>query len=674
MEGYNNNSKICGILNIGNNCYLNSGLQIIASCNELIDEINKYDSYKYDNYKYNNYKYNKNIVKLLKDAFKELLCVGTYDPREFIKYFCKINTDFTIGTQCCSQTFIRTLIGNINQECIDNKFDLIYNNNQYKYPKSNDNYCKQYEKFIEKLYPESKAQSLFSGITKSESKGKCPHCQEKIEKYSFNYFIDQIIYLDDFKGEHKFSEILNANIGIPSNLIIDCPKCNNEINLKQDTKFIKLPNILIFTLERYHGFHNIVSIIPDKLEMNKYIDKSLNIDNTSYELFAINIRFGSTEDYGHEICQVKRNDRWYEINDRKGVEIKNISHFDSSYGLFYRLKNKNINEININDKNEIIQKENDIIKITNHTKKYQKEEDKKENDNINPINNIDNIEPIKNIDNNREYGIQKIYLCNEVIISIIKKEDKDNFNNILRMLNTKYSELTESKCSESKILEIIEELKNIGTKSEDINKYFDKCNHGELFNYLKSNMIFPQTKLYSKYTIIWKNYFEGWCPKCGHKLYSENYDNNICFDIVLKINKTKCKFQDVLDFNISKNPINGKCTKKFHNINYNKKIFPLKLPDILIFTLNRKTNNGNKIEVYPNETIEIKKYLDKGNKYLTKITYKLIAVNIFKDKKIGYEYNIYINNRWYIIKNDIKTETSKPDYSNSSYALFYKKL
>ena len=35
---YNNsyNQDICGIINLGNNCYLNSGLQILASCRELV--------------------------------------------------------------------------------------------------------------------------------------------------------------------------------------------------------------------------------------------------------------------------------------------------------------------------------------------------------------------------------------------------------------------------------------------------------------------------------------------------------------------------------------------------------------------------------------------------------------------------------------------------------------
>lgn len=35
-----------GIINYGNNCYLNSGLQILASCNQLVKELEKYMNIK----------------------------------------------------------------------------------------------------------------------------------------------------------------------------------------------------------------------------------------------------------------------------------------------------------------------------------------------------------------------------------------------------------------------------------------------------------------------------------------------------------------------------------------------------------------------------------------------------------------------------------------------------
>ena len=69
--------------------------------------------------------------------------------------------------------------------------------------------------------------------------------------------------------------------------------------------------------------------------MKKFIDNSVNESNTKYELFAINIRYDSTRDFGHEICQIKRNFEWYEINDIKSYK-REIKHNKNSYTLFYR--------------------------------------------------------------------------------------------------------------------------------------------------------------------------------------------------------------------------------------------------------------------------------------------------------------------------------------------------
>ena len=71
--------------------------------------------------------------------------------------------------------------------------------------------------------------------------------------------------------------------------------------------------------------------------MKEYIDTSVNLGNSKYSLFAINIEFGKSNDFGHEIYQVKRNGQWYEINDSntyiKSREYKTIlmAHFIKDY-------------------------------------------------------------------------------------------------------------------------------------------------------------------------------------------------------------------------------------------------------------------------------------------------------------------------------------------------------
>ena len=320
MKDYQNKEiNLCKIKNYGNNCYLNSGLQILVSCKIFVEELKKYNT-------------NKILTNLTKQAIHKLLNEKNYDPKELLIYFSRINNEFTL-VQSCSQNFIRTLLKNLNYELLLTNENLILENKQYK-PKSENEYDK-YISFIisNKIFPESSLLSIFSGMTKSHSKSICRYCNESIEEFSFCYFIDQIMYLDNNKYICNFSDVLKNNFE-KNNLIMNCPKCSKEININEETKIIKLPEILIFTLERYQGEYNEVEIIPDEyIDMRNYVDTFFI--ETKYELIAINIRIGKHKNFGHEICQVKRQGKWFELNDEK-VDKKIKSYNNYSYGLFYK--------------------------------------------------------------------------------------------------------------------------------------------------------------------------------------------------------------------------------------------------------------------------------------------------------------------------------------------------
>ena len=278
------------------------------------------------------YNTNKILTYLTKQAIHKLLNEKNYDPKELLIYFSRINNEFTL-VQSCSQNFIRTLLKNLNYELLLTNENLILENKQYK-PKSENEYDK-YISFIisNKIFPESSLLSIFSGMTKSHSKSICRYCNESIEEFSFCYFIDQIMYLDNNKYICNFSDVLKNNFE-KNNLIMNCPKCSKEININEETKIIKLPEILIFTLERYQGEYNEVEIIPDEyIDMRNYVDTFFI--ETKYELIAINIRIGKQKNFGHEICQVKRQGKWFELNDEK-VDKKIKSYNNYSYGLFYK--------------------------------------------------------------------------------------------------------------------------------------------------------------------------------------------------------------------------------------------------------------------------------------------------------------------------------------------------
>lgn len=114
----------------------------------------------------------------MNDAINTFLHNSIYNPYEFISYFCNKNKDFIRGMQDGSQNFIRTLIRNINEEKFQNErlnSEFIIKTENLTYKPNNKKEEEKYKKFIEgnDLFPHSRAMSIFSGITKFHSYGKC---------------------------------------------------------------------------------------------------------------------------------------------------------------------------------------------------------------------------------------------------------------------------------------------------------------------------------------------------------------------------------------------------------------------------------------------------------------------------------------------------------------------
>ena len=165
-----------GLINIGNNCYLNAGLQILSRCYPLVKVLLE-----------SNYQEDK-LMKLFVEAMVTLLFNKDkiYDPTEFIKCFCERNEDFTPGKPQCSQDFVRTILRNINETFEKNVMYEYYNPSEEEEKKMYESlilknnirfedYCPNtteennaYKKFISqnKIISESKAYSIFSGILK----------------------------------------------------------------------------------------------------------------------------------------------------------------------------------------------------------------------------------------------------------------------------------------------------------------------------------------------------------------------------------------------------------------------------------------------------------------------------------------------------------------------------
>lgn len=75
-----------------------------------------------------------------------------------------------------------------------------------------------------------------------------------------------------------------------------------KIKLKIEKKFIKLGEILIFTLEN----KNVKFQPKEIIDLKNYEDDSLKDEKTTYELFAINIRLDIKDNCKHQIYKIKK--------------------------------------------------------------------------------------------------------------------------------------------------------------------------------------------------------------------------------------------------------------------------------------------------------------------------------------------------------------------------------
>ena len=618
---FNSNSKrkICGIKNLGRNCYLNAGLQIIASCEEFIKELNKI-------------KNENGILSYIKDAIYSLLTNEFYDPSRFIDYFCSQNLDFVKGIENCSQTFIRTLINNINSDCLKYKDNNIVLKNEL-YNDLSSKYYDKYNKFIEsnKIYPESKILSIFSGITIYNSKGKCYYCNGEIDNCSFNNFIDLNLYLDEIYYNCNFSNVLDTNLSKGNELIMKCPKCKKEISIKEETKLIKFPEIFIFTLERYQGETNNVEIKPDEIiYMQKYKDENVIIDFDYYELFAINIRFGRNADFGHEICQVKRNGFWYEIDDWNSKLIKKPSYYDYSYGLFYK-KKKISPDSYINAGIEILSLFNELIT------------------------------ELRNFKMNPNYNSNLLNL----VLDVIGKNKKYEANDL-----TKIPFIEKVNNSQEFIIHLInfinDEFMRLNFNIIDLNI---STNLNQNFNEYKS---IKESQAKSIFSFILKNNLKGYCDRCRKNINTFTFTHDIQLIFFLGKNKSAyyyipSLFEDNLNY-ISSDDICPECKK---NIKLEIVKQFTKLPEYLIFSIDRNNETNNKIEIKLEPTLEIEKFIDISlkEKY---IKYELVAINI-KDNN-QYYCDIKKNGNWYEINKGNYNKIDFPYKNNSICGLFYKKI
>ena len=309
-----------GLTNIGNNCYLNSVLQ-------LLKNIPKFT--------YNFYLMDENSGKFLLSLKKLFLRIcfsrdSSFSPKEFKDNLGKENKRFAGDNQYDSTIFYISLLNiiqkklntqNNNYKKIDNKQHQ-NESLEEKYKEFKENYLSKYPSFITDYF-----------YTFYMSEIECNFCHNKSQAFQCTNFLDFPIISE--KTEVKNLEECFNNYQMIKSITFECSECKKK-NSSQNFTIMELPPILMINLKRVgEGKAHFNEIeIPFQLDMEKLIKRTKI--NSIYELRGF-IKHLGDESSGHNysFCKNMFDDKWYEYNDSYCIPIEGEPILDKIFLLCY---------------------------------------------------------------------------------------------------------------------------------------------------------------------------------------------------------------------------------------------------------------------------------------------------------------------------------------------------
>lgn len=323
---------LCGLINMGNKCYLLSILQCLIYTLKLTDYFIS-GEYKNDINKKNKNENNilNNYVILLQEIFKENQLIK---PLSLVQNINKYISEYNKMNQEDSH------------ECLLKLLDIFHKAISYEitleFKETNNILMKKYIDTFKNFY-----QNDYSYIIKLLygmylNKIKCINCNfeeiifEPFNSITLDITIDYSIELKDYLNEYFNDLEINS---------WKCTTCKKK-GCKKKGSIWTLPNYLIITLKKFKNDNkltknnvNITFPIED-LDLTKYISKEKNDrNNYIYDLYALNIHKGNLNS-GHYISICKHfNEKWYLFDDGNVSQINNINYYTNDvYILFYMRK------------------------------------------------------------------------------------------------------------------------------------------------------------------------------------------------------------------------------------------------------------------------------------------------------------------------------------------------
>ena len=333
INDFNKYNKIYGFNNDGNNCYLNSSLQLLTRIKDLKKEVFNFQ----ENYQDNDTQGRliiefRNILKKIENSTNDNLIIN---PARLKSIMGNVDERYNSYGQEDSNEFIANFINAIlsetaNKEIKVKKLNIV--NELEKRPYEN-----LYKKFYQRK-GNSFILNLFYGITKLTK--YCKKCGT-INSIKFNVYNMLEFPLYSLAKKYKNKDLtLNDLYNKYIEEIKNDGTCNNcnEDELYSKTTIYTLPKYLMICLQRTcdnEYFCNNV-LYPKNINLKSEFDNN----KSSYTLECV-IEHSGGISYGHYTALApvdKDNNIWYRFNDSYCNQFKTDFQSNNAFILLYKLK------------------------------------------------------------------------------------------------------------------------------------------------------------------------------------------------------------------------------------------------------------------------------------------------------------------------------------------------
>ena len=334
MNKINENLKICGLKNIGNTCYINSCLQMLVNLNELNEYLDNIDIQKL----------NDNIDSIILKEYNDLRIMMNSNnsliiPIRFIKIMKNIAEKknlmlFTDYSQNDAIEFLLFLLDSFHNS-LKKKVNINITGNE----KSNkDKLAIECYKMIKKQYTNDYSEiiNLFYGIsvTLIQNIENNEILSYKCESFSILYLP---IYDDNINNIYDCFEKLIEKEFLKNENAWYNDKLKIKQNVKKFTKFWSFPKILIITFNKFTNtnikFEKFISANDNIIDLSKYVI-GYNSESYKYYLKSTIQHIGGTQG-GHYMCNLEKNNEWYNLDDETINKINNNIVNKNTYCLIY---------------------------------------------------------------------------------------------------------------------------------------------------------------------------------------------------------------------------------------------------------------------------------------------------------------------------------------------------